>query len=906
MMQQYLETKKEYPDCILFYRIGDFYEMFFDDAKIASEELDLVLTGKDCGMEERAPMCGIPFHASDNYIARLVRKGYKVAIGEQVEDPKLAKGLVKRSVIRVVTPGTLTENEALDDSRNNYLMCVSYVLEAFGISAIDVSTGDYYVTQVTELKELYDEINRFMPSELICDAAFLLSGADIAMIRDRWGVTPSEVPARYFDEGRCQELLEEHFHANAAGLGLSDMFAGILAAGGVLRYVYDTQFSSVEYITSIHPYSTSEYMVIDTATMRNLELLESMREKDKKGTLLWVLDKTKTAMGSRFLRTVISQPLLKKAQIEERQEAISDLNERFIDREEIMEYLRPVYDLERLLAKFSTRRANALDLLAFRQSISMLPAIKNLVSGFDAGLLQRLGSELDPLTDLCSLLEMSIDPEAPVSIRDGGMILTGYNEDVDRLRASKTEGRKWLLDLENEEREKTGIRTLKVKYNKNFGYCIEVTNTFKSQVPDYFLRKQTLTTGERYTTERLEELSSEILGADEKLKSLEYELFLEIEDRVAGEAQRIQQSAKAIAYLDVLCSLSNVATRNRYVCPKINEQGRIDIRDGRHPVVELMLKDGSFIANDTLLNNGADRIAIITGPNMAGKSTYMRQVALITLMAQIGSFVPARSADIAICDRIFTRVGASDDLASGQSTFMVEMTEVANILRNATSKSLLILDEIGRGTSTYDGLSIAWSVVEYISDKKKLGAKALFATHYHELTELEGKIRGVHNYCIAVKENADDLIFLRKIVPGGADKSYGIAVAKLAGVPAEVTDRANEIAEQLSMSDIANAAARIDTPADSRQETEPSVERSGGLQQTLAFGAEPLSQVAEEGGSRYGSGSGATGIHVPITSEQYNAQKAAADKIRETDMTHLTPMEAFFLLNELQEQLKLK
>ncbi len=867
MMAQYLETKKEYPDCVLFFRIGDFYEMFFDDAKIGAEELDLVLTGKDCGLEERAPMCGIPYHAADNYIARLVRKGYKVAIGEQVEDPKLAKGIVKRSVIRVVTPGTLTENEALDDSRNNYLMCIAYICGCFGISAIDVSTGDYYVTQVEELKELYDEINRFMPSEIICNAAFLLSGADIGLLSDRWNVTPAEAPANYFDEERCLRLLEEHFHADTAGLGLRDLFAGTIAAGAVLKYVYDTQFSTAEYITAIRPYSTSEYMVIDTATMRNLELLESMRDKDRKGTLLWVLDKTKTAMGSRYLRTIISQPLLKKAQIEERQDAVRDLNERFIDREELMEYLRPVYDLERLLAKFSTRRANALDLLAFRQSISMLPAVKNLLTTFESGLLQRLSADLDPLADLFALLEMSIDPDASASVRDGGIILGGYNDEVDRLRASKTEGRRWLLDLENEEREKTGIRTLKVKYNKNFGYCIEVSNSFQSQVPDYFLRKQTLTTGERYTTERLEELSSDILGADEKLKSLEYDLFLEIEDRVAQEAVRIQATAKAIAYLDVLCSLSSVAMRNRYVCPKINEQGRIDIRDGRHPVVELMLKDGSFISNDTLLTNGSDRIAIITGPNMAGKSTYMRQVALITLMAQIGSFVPARSADIGICDRIFTRVGASDDLASGQSTFMVEMTEVANILRNATDKSLLILDEIGRGTSTYDGLSIAWAVVEYISDKKKLGAKALFATHYHELTELEGKIKGVHNYCIAVRENEDDLIFLRKIVPGGADKSYGIAVAKLAGVPAQVTDRASEIAEELSLSDITQAASRIRTP-------QPEESRASGSDNSISTG------------------------------ELEKQQKEVLKQIRDLDLNGFTPMEAFFLLNELQGKLR--
>ena len=863
MMAQYLETKKTYPDCVLFYRIGDFYEMFFDDAKIGAEELDLVLTGKDCGLEERAPMCGIPFHAADNYISRLVKKGYKVAIGEQVEDPKLAKGLVKREVIRVVTPGTLTENEALDDSRNNYLMCIAYVAGEFGIAAADVSTGDFFVTQVSEQKQVYDEINRYMPSELLCNAALGMSGIRADLIEDRWNVKPAEAPASYFREEQTARLLTEHFHATMQGLGMEDLFAGTAAAGAVLQYIYDTQFSSVDYITRITPYSCDEYMVVDTATMRNLELLESMRDKDKKGTLLWVLDRTRTAMGSRYLRTVISQPLLKKDQIRERQEAVAELNDRFIDREEIMEYLRPVYDLERLLSRCSTRRSNPLDMLALRQSLSILPAVRNQLESFEAPLLKKLYAELDPMQDLFGLLDRAMDPDAPVSIRDGGIFKNGYHEEIDHLRASKTEGRKWLLDLENEEREKTGIKNLKVKFNKNFGYCIEVTNSFKSQVPDYFLRKQTLTTGERYTTEKLEELSSEILGADERLKGLEYDLFLELEKSVAAEALRIQQTAKAIACLDVLCSFSNVAMRYNYCCPKINEQGRIEIKDGRHPVVERMLKESGFIANDTELNNRDDRIAIITGPNMAGKSTYMRQVALITLMAQIGSFVPARSADISICDRIFTRVGASDDLASGQSTFMVEMSEVSNILRNATKNSLLILDEIGRGTSTYDGLAIAWAVVEYISDPAKLGAKALFATHYHELTELEGKLKGVHNYCIAVKENADDLIFLRKIIPGGADKSYGIAVAKLAGVPEAVTRRAEEIAAELSMSDIVN---------------------------TKSLEAK-LPSVSE-----------AEAAFLPDHAEK-KRESEALKKLRSLDLTHLTPMEAFFTLHELQQKL---
>ncbi|MDO5775908.1 MAG: DNA mismatch repair protein MutS [Eubacteriales bacterium] len=867
MMVQYLETKKEYPGCILFFRIGDFYEMFFDDAKTGAEELDLVLTGKDCGLEERAPMCGIPYHAADNYITKLVKKGYSVAIGEQVEDPKTAKGLVKRSVIRVITPGTICANEALDEDKNNYLMSVAYADGLFGVSTVDVSTGDYYVTEIPDVRALYDEINRFMPSELIVNDAFYNSEADIKLIKERWNVRVSEVNASYYDIEADRRLIEEHFHANAAGLGIGDMHAGIMAAGAVLKYVYDTQFSSVDYISEIKTYSTSEYMVIDTSTMRNLELLESMRDKEKKGTLLWVLDKTKTAMGSRFMRRIISQPLLNKTAIEERQQAIAELNDRFIDREEICEYLRPVYDLERLLAKFSSMRANPIDANAFRQSLSMLPHVKRLLDSFESELLKSIDADLDPMSEICDILERAIDEEASVSVRDGGIIRSGYDEEVDKLRAYKTDGRKWLLELENSEREKTGIKTLKVKYNKNFGYCIEVSNSFKNNVPDYFIRKQTLTTGERYTTERLEELSSEISGADEKLKTLEYDIFMDVCKQVSEEAIRIQKTAKAIAYLDVLCSLSNVAMRNRYVCPKINETGRIEISEGRHPVVELMLKDGAFIANDVKLNNQNDRIAIITGPNMAGKSTYMRQTALITLMAQIGSFVPAKAADISICDKIFTRVGASDDLASGQSTFMVEMTEVANILRNATNKSLLILDEIGRGTSTYDGLSIAWAVVEYISDKKRLGAKALFATHYHELTELEGKLKGIHNYCISVKENNNDLIFLRKIIPGGADKSYGIAVARLAGVPSVVTERAEEIAAQLAGSDIVNSGAVISTD-------------------------EHILDRAEE--------KEAAGEHP----EALYAYEETAKRIIETDLTNLTPMEAFFLLNELQSKLK--
>jgi len=822
-MQQYLETKKQYPDCILFYRIGDFYEMFFDDAKLAAGELELVLTGKDCGLSERAPMCGIPFHAADNYINRLVKKGYKVAIGEQVEDPKLAKGLVRRSVIRVVTPGTQTGSENLEEKKNNFLMCIAYICGEYGIAAADISTGEFYMTQTDDLERVYEEINRYQPSEIICNDAFLISGADIEKIRSTWHTAVSAVPLFYFDEEAGRKLLEDHFKSDLGGLGLTDYVAGMPAAAAALRYVYDTQFTNAEYINRINIENASDYMIIDSTALRNLELLETLREKEKKGTLLWVLDKTKTAMGGRLLRRIITEPLLDKAKIEQRLDAVEELNRRFIDREEISEYLRPVYDLERLLSVVSSARATARDLLAIKGSLAMIPPIANLLSTFESEKLKELVQNMPALEDITDLLERAISCDAPLTVRDGGLIREGYSEEADRLRNAGKEGKNWLLAYETEEREKSGIKNLKIKYNKVFGYCIEVTNAYKNQVPDYFIRKQTLTTGERYTTEKLEELADSILGAEDKLKNLEYELFCEIRDQVAGRADELIRLSHSIAVLDVLCSLSSVALKYNYVRPKINDKGIIKIKDGRHPVVERMIKDGSFVPNDTYLDQKDHRVAIITGPNMAGKSTYMRQVALIVLMAQIGSFVPAGAADISICDRIFTRVGASDDLGQGQSTFMVEMTEVANILRNATRDSLLILDEIGRGTSTFDGLSIAWAVVEYVSSLQKIGAKTLFATHYHELTELEGKLEGIQNYCIAVKENDDDLVFLRKIIPGGADKSYDIAVARLAGVPREVTDRAEELSRQLNDSDIArhiNSDARQLKTAAAKEEKE--------------------------------------------------------------------------------------
>jgi DNA mismatch repair protein MutS len=811
MMLQYMETKKQYSDCILFYRLGDFYEMFFDDAKTVSRELELTLTGKECGLEERAPMCGVPYHAVDNYLSRLVQKGYKVAIAEQMEDPKLAKGLVKREVIRVVTPGTITAAQALDETKNNYLMGIFYLGDKkMGISAADISTGDFLVTEVTSERSLMDEIQKFSPSEIIYNDAFAMSGIDLEEIRARYSFTASAIDSHYFQDESCRKILKEHFHVGSLeGLGLADYDCGVIAAGAVLQYLYETQKTTLDHMTTIVPYSTGNFMIVDSSTRRNLELLETMREKQKRGSLLWVLDKTHTAMGARLLRTWIEQPLIDREAILERQKAIEELNLNYISREELGEYLNPVYDLERLIGRISYKTANARDLLAFRNSLSMIPPIKNLLKEFTCGELCRLEEELDTLEDLHDLIEQAIVEEPPITLREGGLIKDGFHEEADRLRHAKTEGKDWLAELEVRERDKTGIKNLRIKFNKVFGYYLEVTNSFKDQVPDYYIRKQTLTNAERYTTDELKNLEDVILGAEDKLISLEYELFCQVRDRIAQEVVRIQKTARAIAAVDVYVSLSTVATRNNYVKPAINEKGVIQIKGGRHPVVEKMMRDDMFVSNDTTLDNGKNRVSIITGPNMAGKSTYMRQTALIVLMAQIGSFVPADQANIGICDRIFTRVGASDDLASGQSTFMVEMTEVANILRNATKNSLLILDEIGRGTSTFDGLSIAWAVVEHISNTKLLGAKTLFATHYHELTELEGIMSGVNNYCIAVKEQGDDIVFLRKIVKGGADKSYGIQVAKLAGVPDSVIQRAKELVEELVSSDLASKAREI-------------------------------------------------------------------------------------------------
>ncbi|WP_330610088.1 DNA mismatch repair protein MutS [Coprococcus comes] len=873
MMKQYMQTKEEYKDCILFYRLGDFYEMFFDDALTASKELEITLTGKNCGLEERAPMCGIPYHAVDSYLNRLVSKGYKVAICEQVEDPKTAKGIVKREVIRVVTPGTNLDTQGLDETKNNYIMCIVYMADRYGISVADVTTGEYLVTELDSQTKLMDELYKFMPSEIVCNEAFYMSGLDLDDLKNRLHMAIYSLEAWYFDDTLCRETLQEHFKvASLEGIGLSDYECGMIASGALLKYLEETQKNSLSHMSRLTRYATGNYMVLDSATRRNLELVETLREKQKRGSLLWVLDKTKTAMGARTLRKYVEQPLIDKKSIVKRLDAVAELKDNAICREEIREYLNPVYDLERLVGKITYQSANPRDLIAFQSSLSMLPSVKCILKDMESDLLKEIYEELDPLEELCDLVGRAIQEEPPLAMKEGGIIKDGYNEEVDRLRKAKSEGKNWLADLETREREKTGIKNLRIRYNKVFGYYLEVTNSFKDLVPDYYTRKQTLANAERYIIPELKELEDTILGAEDKLCALEYELYCEVRNTIAAELTRIQRTAKAVAKLDVIASLALVAERNNYVRPKINEKGVIDIRDGRHPVVEKMIPNDMFIANDTYLDDKKQRISIITGPNMAGKSTYMRQAALIVLMAQLGSFVPASSANIGLVDRIFTRVGASDDLASGQSTFMVEMNEVANILRNATSKSLLILDEIGRGTSTFDGLSIAWAVVEYISNSKLLGAKTLFATHYHELTELEGKISNVNNYCIAVKEKGDDIVFLRKIVKGGADKSYGIQVAKLAGVPDPVINRAKEIVEELVTADITGKVKDIAVQgSETKKKTQKKLDEVD-LTQFSLFDTVKDDDVLNE--------------------------------LKELDISHMTPMDAMNKLYQLQNKLR--
>ena len=844
MMQHYLQTKKEYPGCILFYRLGDFYEMFFEDAEIVSRELELTLTGKSCGLPERAPMCGVPFHAVDSYLTRLVEKGYKAAICEQVEDPRTAKGMVKREVIRIVTPGTNLDMDSIEEGKNNFIFCILYSRQGkSGISVADVTTGEFYMTETEGDRKIYDEIVRYSPSEIICNESFMLSGLDLTDLQERLGIIINTLGAHYFDENAAEKIISEHFHVSSLiALGMDDKRAGSTAAGALLKYLYDTQKNSLSNITGISVYASGKYMLLDSSTRRNLELTETMREKKKRGSLLWVLDRTGTAMGARKLHQMIEQPLVDRELIEKRLDAVDMLCQNTVDRDEIREYLQPVYDLERLMTRVSYGTANPRDLIALRGSLSMFAPIRQVLEDFEGGLLSELRDDMDDFRDLVDLLNRSILDEPPLQVKEGGIIRGGFDADIDRLREAKTQGRQWLMNLEAEDQLRTGIKNLRIKYNKVFGYYFEVTNSFKNMVPSDYMRKQTLVGSERYTSEKLKSLEDTILNAEDKLNTLEYGKFCEIRDTVGGQISGIQKAARALAMLDALCSLSLVAERGHYARPSINDKGYIKIKEGRHPVVEKMLQ-GEFISNDTVLDGKKNAIAIITGPNMAGKSTYMRQVALICLMAQIGSFVPAASADLCVVDRIFTRVGASDDLGSGQSTFMVEMNEVANILRNATPASLLILDEIGRGTSTYDG-------------------------------ELEGKIDNVSNYCVAVKEKGDDIVFLRKIIKGGADKSYGIQVAKLAGLPDIVIDRAKELLDQLTDSDITEKIQNIETKAG---------QSTGKAKKVRHYDDVDLGQMS---------------LFETVTDED------VLKELRDIDISNLTPLDALNTLYRLQTEIK--
>ena len=808
MMQKYLETKEQYQDCILFYRLGDFYEMFFDDAILVSHELEITLTGKDCGLEERAPMAGVPFHAADNYIAKHVSKGYKVAICEQLEDPKTVKGIVKRGVIKVVTPGTVVESNMLEERKNNYIMAIYKAGLYFGIAISDISTGEFYSSSIKENNNfslLLDEISRYNPAEIIVNKMMMESTEEISKIKTRFpNIYITSTNEEYFSED-VTKVQNKFLLVDSKGNEFKEINQNLLAIcsiNALREYIEKTQMTDLSHINKIVIYSVSKYMSLDINARRNLEITEKLRDKSKKGTLLWVLDKTSTSMGGRLLRRWLNDPLIDVKEINKRLGAVEELKNDIILRGDIIDNLKKVYDIERLAGKMAYGNATPRDMITLKNSLMKLPEIKSVLSGVKSEYLTEICSNIDELQDIFKLIDRSIVDDPPMNTKDGGYIKLGFNEEIDTLKDATQNGKTWLMKLEADEKEKTGIKSLKVGFNKVFGYYIEVTNMYKNMVPDNYIRKQTLTNGERYITEELKNMENQILGAEEKVIKLELEAFKSIREEISKNIKRLQRTAEAISTLDVLSSFARVAEDMNYCKPTINKNGVIDIKDGRHPVIEKMLGSGEFIPNDTYLDENLNRLSIITGPNMAGKSTYMRQVALITLMAQVGSFVPASSATIGVVDKIFTRVGASDDLSMGQSTFMVEMMEVATILKDATQNSLVILDEIGRGTSTYDGLSIAWAVAEYIADKNKCGAKTLFATHYHEMTTLEEDGNGIKNYSIAVKEKGEDIIFLRKIVKGGTDESYGVHVAKLAGVPKEVTKRANEILKSLERKSI--------------------------------------------------------------------------------------------------------
>ena len=807
MMQKYFETKKQYEDCIVFYRLGDFYEMFFDDAITASRELEITLTGRECGKEERAPMCGVPHHAAQSYIAKLIAKGYKVAICEQLTDPKESKGIVERDVIRVVTPGTIIESNMLEERKNNYIMSIFKTGIYFGLSLCDVSTGEFYsceVKQTNNFASVLDEIARFNPAELIVNSMMFDCKEEMDQIKERFEIYITKFNDEFFTND-CGELKEKFNLVDSSNNKIEDIEDRLIAVASInalLEYLKQTQKTSLEHINKIIIYNISKYMSLDINARRNLEITEKLRDKSKKGTLLWVLDKTSTSMGGRMLRRWLNDPLIDVVEINKRLNAVKELKEEIMLRGDVIDNLKKVYDIERLAGKMAYGSANARDMASLKSSLAKLPDVKQLLSNCKSEYLKELYKNLDELQDIYNLIEKAIVDEPPISIKEGGIIKLGFNAEIDELKKAGTEGKNWIIKIEAEERKKTGIKNLKVGFNKVFGYYIEVTKSNISQVPDRFIRKQTLTNAERYITEELKEIENKVLGAEERVINLEYNAFCEVRDEIAKNIKRLQTSSTVISTLDVLTSFAGVAEDMNYCMPEVIQNGVIDIKDGRHPVIEKMLEAGGFVENDTYLDKDENRLAIITGPNMAGKSTYMRQVALITLMAQVGSFVPASAAKIGVVDKIFTRVGASDDLSMGQSTFMVEMMEVATILKEATPNSLVVLDEIGRGTSTYDGLSIAWAVADFIADKEKCGAKTLFATHYHELTQLEDRLDGVKNYQIAVKEKGEDIIFLRKILKGGTDESYGIHVAKLAGVPKDVTKKANEILKTLERKSI--------------------------------------------------------------------------------------------------------
>ena len=858
MMKQYFQVKENYPDTILMFRLGDFYEMFFDDAKTVSAELELVLTGRDCGQEERAPMCGVPFHSADSYIARLVAKGYKVAICEQLEDPALAKGIVKRDVTRVLTPGTVIESTMLDESKNNFLACICAQKDCVGLCFADISTGSVHATQFerkNSQRKIINELGRFSPSEIIINSDVPELAQVTDFVKTRLHSSCDLLDDDSFDLSKASALLLKHFHvASLSELSLADADGAVCAVGAAMEYLKGVQKSELENIKNIDFYGSGSFMRLDVSTLRNLEITETMRNREKKGSLLWVLDKTKTSMGKRMLRSWLEQPLLNIAKITKRHNAVSELVENPSLRDDIIESLTGCQDMERLITRIAYATANARELKGLSSTLSRLPAIKEYLAGCKSSLLSELCGDILPLDELASTIDNAIVEEPPFSVREGGMIKDGFNAELDELRDIVANGKGYIADIQLREQERTGIKKLKIGYNRVFGYYIEVSNSFKEMVPDDYIRKQTLTNCERFITQELKDLESKVLGAQERIVRLEYEVFDSVRKKTAEHLFEIQKTAAAVAAVDVLCSYARVAAENNFCCPIMNAGDRVAITDGRHPVVEKMI-DSPFVPNDTVLDCGDNRCAIITGPNMAGKSTYMRQVALICLMAQAGSFVPALNAELCVVDGIFTRIGASDDLASGSSTFMVEMNEVADILKNATSQSLIIFDEIGRGTSTFDGMSIARAVLEYSADKRKLGAKTLFATHYHELTELENSVAGVKNYNIAVKKRGDDITFLRRIIAGCADGSYGIEVAKLAGVPTSVVERAKVVLKELEGEGLKAPVRKIEAD-------EPEMQ--------ISFGNSNANDIVE--------------------------------KLKKLDVNTLTPIEAMTVLYELAKQ----